>query len=589
MPSFSGSFTPTPVRPPALARFVVALAACGAIQALARSQAHPAGAAESVYLALLVGGVLAAIAALAPRPGRETLGTALLAVAGTWIVGHGPHRGALVALILVVGLTVAAARATRSSPAGVLAAPGRTIALAVGLQMLARGDLLLPPLLDPRTLVSLLALPAVTGVALHVLARSFDATPVWVAGGAVYVLSPGWNVTTTLALAALAAGTLVADAELPAKLRIAAGVALVVPPLWDPGLGLLFTLGGLTFVIREARASWLVSTAGITVLVYTPFARTGDELAEFWATLLLLLPAALAARRDRRAFVLRGAFYGLVAAVVGQGPEALAGGAALIALAVPAESAVATLQRVWTNTLVLAVTLLAAYPWLRENTWSEALELVGITTLGTAMILIPGLVVGLALLAEVAARRLGRAPGGEMGGRSLAGWTTAVFAVVIAAAVLRAMPVTVVVPIAFEPVTLDADQPDTRHRFPATTISGGVIDTHLIHGENLPFATPVAEVRLRREGEILGRFELLAGLDTADWAAARPDIAARPGFRAPDAWLSRLAPAGTFFAERFRSRFRLPEATAATSLVVRRHKELPADVEIVIYRLELRR
>jgi len=138
-------------------------------------------------------------------------------------------------------------------------------------------------------------------------------------------------------------------------------------------------------------------------------------------------------------------------------------------------------------------------------------------------------------------------------------------------------------------VILKAGRAVWLDRFAAREIAGGVVDCNLIHGADLAVGTPVATLRLRdAEGALLGTWELLAGLDTAEWAAARADVAGRPGFRAPDPWLSQIAPGGTFFAQRFRARFHLGEPEAVAQVVVRRDPELPADVELVIYRVELR-
>ena len=182
---------------PTLSRFAVVLASFAAIRAVAFAEADPVGAAESTFLALLVSGVLAAIATIALRPAWELGWTAILSTTAIWIVGYGPHRGALVTLVLLGGLVLAAVRASRSGD--VLRSPGKSAALALGLQLLMRCDLLLPPLLDLRTLVSVLALPVASGIALSVLSRHFEAqgrqegssASVRIAAAAVVVLAPG--------------------------------------------------------------------------------------------------------------------------------------------------------------------------------------------------------------------------------------------------------------------------------------------------------------------------------------------------------------------------------------------------------------
>jgi hypothetical protein len=157
-------------------------------------------------------------------------------------------------------------------------------------------------------------------------------------------------------------------------------------------------------------------------------------------------------------------------------------------------------------------------------------------------------------------------------------------------ALWKGMPTTAHVPVSFEPATLDAERRPLFLRFPPQVVAGGTLDTHLVHGVGLALGTPVATVRLRDvEGRILAQWELLAGLHTAEWAAARRDVADRPGFSSPRPHLSQVAQDGTFFAQRFRTRFTLDTPAEAASIAVRRHEGLPADVELVVYHLELRR
>lgn len=574
MPVENASVDPEKPVPPEWARFAVAVASYLAIRSFAASEADPVGARESAYLALLVGGVAACLAAVAPRPARELGWTAVLATTAVWIVGYGPHRGALVTLVLLAGLTLASMRAVRHG--GVLASPGRSVAVALGVQLLVRGDLLLPPFLDARTLVSVLALPAVVGVSASVLTRRFDPRAVGMAAAAAAILSPGWNVTVTLALGSLAAGVLAADRRLPAFVRAAAAAALAAAPLWDAALGTLFALGALTLVVREVRLSWLLSAAGIAVLAIEPPQRLGTELLEFWSIGFVLVPAMLAAPREGRPLALRGMFLSLVAAMLGGGPEVLAGGVALAALGAPARGAVAGMQGSWGALLGLGTALMATYPWVREAPLWAFLELLGVETPLASFAAATALVVG----------------GGLLLGLGRRGVPRPAFVVAAAAtlALVRAVPETALLPISFEPVLLGADRPVWSHRFESHAISGGVIDSHLVHGSELETGTRVATVRLRdADKKLLGTWEILAGLDTAEWAAARPDISDRPGFRAPPAWLSQVAPTGDFFSRRYRARFRADGRLAAATITVRRDRDLPPDVDLTLFRVELRR
>ncbi len=577
-------------RSPEAARVALVASAFLAIRAYAFTQADPVGAAESAYLSLLAGGVLAAVAALAPRPARELYWTAIAVTTAIWIVGYGAHRGALVTLLLVAGLAMAALRA-----GDVLASPGASAALALGLQLITRCDLLLPPLLDPRTLVSVLALPVACGVSLHILARRFGAHPAGIAGAATVVLSPGWNVTVTLALASLAAGAVAADRQAAPALRWAAAAALAVPPVWNPSLGVLFVLGAFTFLV-EGRASWLIAMAGVSVWIYDPISRFGTELLELWSRGLVLVPALVVAiAAERFHLVVRGALFSLIAAALGGGPEVLAGGLALAALGLRStpldplkgtlreDGGVQAVQRAWSAALVLATALLATYPWVREEPLTSFLRLLGWRSpwlaLGAALVLVAGLGWGLEIW-----RRL------ELGQKWPAPRAATVVVAVLALALVNGFPVPALVPIPYEPVVLRSEQPIWVHRFDSQPISGGTIDCHLIRGAALPAGTPVAAVKVRgSDGKLLGSWQLLAGFDTAEWAAARPDVAGQRGFLAPPAWLSQISPDGTFFAQRFRARFHAAPPLEAAVIAVRRSSELPADVELALYRLELRR
>lgn len=558
-------------------RFAVTLAAFLAISALAAVESDPVSSAESRFLALLLGGILACMAILAPSQPWELSLTALLATTAVWIVGYGPHRGALVTSVLLVGLIVSLARGERV--VGVLQSPARAVAAAMAFQLLARTDLLLLPIFDARTLVSVLVLPPVSGVALVILARYFNSWVASLVGLAVFVLSPGWNVTTTLALGCLAAGQLAADRDLPVGWRMAAALTLVVPPLWHAPLGVLFVLGALTFQV-EGRTSWLISMAGITVLTWSPPVRLGAELLTFWSQVLILVPALILAPRKGRHLVLRGGFLGLVAAMLGGGPEVLAGGLALaiLGLARLGNDDVDRLQQAWITLLALGTTLLASYPWVRTDPWNDFLALLGLDSARQALLVAVGLVLGLGGGLKLW-RRFGPAPNASI-----------VFAGLAFLGLAWGIPTQVVVPISFKPIALTADRPVWTHRFTPSAVTSGVIDSHLAHGAGLEMGTWVATVRLRGASrELLGSWRILAGFDTAEWAAARPDVAGRPGFRAPQPWLSQVTAKRTFFSQRFRARFRAEEAVNVDTVIVRRNPNLPPDVVLTLYRLELRR
>ncbi len=276
--------------------------------------------------------------------------------------------------------------------------------------------------------------------------------------------------------------------------------------------------------------------------------------------------------------MLRGTLLSLVAAMLGGGEEVLAGGLALAALGAGREGSVADVQRAWGALLASGTAILATYPWMRSEPLASFLELLGPGPPWSA------LVAALALV-------LGGGAGLELWRRRRAAPRPALVVTLAAAlALLAGVPSTAVVPISFEPVSLTSERPMWVHRFAAREISGGAVDCHLVHGAGLAPGTPVASVRLRGEDrELLGSWEILAGFDTAEWAAARPDVAGVPGFRAPEPWLSQVAPGGAFFSQRFRARFRAAQPFTAVTLAVRRDPDLPPGVEVTFFRVELRR
>ncbi|MCG8458965.1 MAG: hypothetical protein MI919_22035, partial [Holophagales bacterium] len=117
-----------------------------------------------------------------------------------------------------------------------------------------------------------------------------------------------------------------------------------------------------------------------------------------------------------------------------------------------------------------------------------------------------------------------------------------------------------------------------------------VIDSYLVHAAALPTWEPVLWLALEdSRGRRLAEWRMVSGRDTADWAAARPDVASRPGFVAPPPFLSRLAYDGRFFGQIYRAHFRTEEPVPARRLVLGRPGSLEQAVEIRITRLEVRR
>ncbi len=595
-------------------RFVLPLAAYVALRSYASTQSDPAGNAEAAFLALLIAGVLAVIAALGGRgTAPELAATALLATATVWIAYQGPSRGAVVSVILVIGLAVAAARTLldergRLRPGNDLA-PGVTVPLALGLQLLMRGDLLLAPLFEIRTLASLLVLPVVAGAATSVLAASSGRQRAILVGGLVVVLAPGWTVTSTLALTALAAGVLFNDEARPRAVRWAAVALLALLPFWSLSKGLLFAAGAMVFAAPSLGTASLSLVAALAVVLFGGLAHHPVVAVRLWAGAMLLVPAAAlaagpslrTAARGQKAesktsglavapggrWQLRlGVILALAAAIVSKVPEAMSAGVAVAAFAAPTEGAAATLQRAWCGTLVIGTTLLAAYPWVRQDPRGDLLALFGFSHEVSALLALLIVVAGLGFAID---RFRDEIPLIAVRPTLLAGLLLG-FAV---ARQVTSVPATTVLVDSYQPVALVAGDGGWQRSFPAGTVSAVVLDSHLAGGIPIGSGTEAAVVELQADdGSVVAEWPLRVGYETGEWAVSRPDLIGRGGFTAPVPWLSWVAPGGGFFAHRYRRRLTVPSSgtpAEASRISIRRDDALPPETRLSIYRLELRR
>ncbi len=573
-------------------RFVLPLAAYVALRSYAATQSDPVGIAEGNFLALLIAGVLAAIAAsgIGQREGAPELAlTALLTTATVWVAYQGPSRGAVVSLILVVGLAVSAARELLDERgrlrSGNELAPGTSVPLALGLQLLMRGDLLLAPLLEVRTVVSLVALPTLAGIATSVLATGLGRRKAILAGGLVAVLAPGWTVTSTFALAALAAGVVFNDPTRPKMMRWAAVAMLALLPFWSLPKGLLFAVSAMAITAPSLATASVMLVGVIAVVLLAGQAYHPVLAVRAWVGAVLLVPGAAVAAGSGRWQLRLGAILALAAAIVSRVPEAMAVGIAVAALAIPEEGAVATLQRGWCGTMVVGTTLLAAYPWVRQDPRGDLLELLGFNNEVSALLALLLVVAGLGFALD---RFRGEFPSGWYR-PGLVGFLLLSLAVVGQALSVRS---TTVLVNSYQPVALDLGGDPWQQSLPPEALTRMILDSNLAGGVPIGSGTEAAIVELQADdGSVLARWPIRVGYETGEWAVSRSDLAGRGGFSAPDPWISWVAPGGGFFAHRFRSRFSVPvsEGPPARRIVVRRGDDLPAETRFSIYRLELRR
>jgi hypothetical protein len=569
-----------------LLRLLTPLAALAAMASFAAREADPAGAAESAYLAVLAAAALLPVGVLAPWPAFELgLGSAL-ATAAVWALPPGPGRGMAVVMVLLATLAVAAARAFLSPSPGEGGGRGRErglggegpklfIPLALGLQVLLRGDLLFHPALTMRAAVALVVLPVAGGLAVSLLARRHGVALALIAGGAAVALAPGFNVAGTLALIALMAGDLLAWEETGRLTKVAAGIALLAPIAWAPGPGIVAAVCGLAlWRPRIALGIAVAAAAGLALFFHESWRGIGLQIL----LLLLLVPAAVLPGRDRIEAVLAAALMlGTVPPV--PGAAAFAAPLALAALSLRREAAFTVPQGVWTGAALGGTALLAGYPWLREEPLASALGLLGLPigprlAIGVAAVLLALAGVGIWM------RRRGEAPRRSV---RLAGLAAACLGLALLAG-LPGRGTDLLSP--GLPVVLDAAHPAWEARVPRQSVGSVVVESSLSHGAGLAPGTPVAVVRLRDSLSGSRDWTLRAGRETGEWAVRRPDVA-RLGTLAPSPWVSWVA--GDFFAQRYRSRWTLPWPGRMILLRVERAPGVPPELAVTLYQVEIRK
>ena len=116
-----------------------------------------------------------------------------------------------------------------------------------------------------------------------------------------------------------------------------------------------------------------------------------------------------------------------------------------------------------------------------------------------------------------------------------------------------------------------------------------VVDSYLENSVSLPAGTPVGRVTVVDEDGEHRSWQLRAGLETGEWAARRPDVAGHPGFQAPLHWLAWVTADGNLFAQRYRAEWKLDRPIDIVRVEIERPVELPAQVSLAVFHLELRR
>ena len=557
-------------------RLLVPLGALAAMAAFSGRDTMAGATAEGIYLAVLAAAALLPVGWLSPEPAVELGLGAVLATAAVWALPPGPGRGAAVVLVLVATLTVAALRALRAlkvDPVGL--SSGVTIPLALGAQVLLRGELLLAPVLTVRLLVALLVLPVVGALAVTLLARRHGAMLPLIAAGTALTLAPGFSVASTLALLALAAGDTLGRQDLGRPARAVALAVVLAPIAWQPGFGVVVAVCGLALAWPRFGLVFAVFAATSLEIISK---RPWDAALLSLCALPLLVPAAMVPERRRIWNVLAAALLVATAPLI---PDlsTLAAPLALAALSLRRDDAFTVPQRMWTGAVLGGTALLASYPWCRQEPMIAALSLLGLT---------PGPPLAIGALAVV----LSLAALGLWMGQS---WSAAVRAVRLAglSAACLVLPLLQGLPTAGTPlltpqvpIELNAGHPVWEIAPPVQTVGSVVVESYLANGARLARGTPVAILRLVNAAGQSVDWTLRAGEDTGEWAARRPDLA-HEALPAPPAWVSWVADG--FFGQRYRSRFQLDQPEPFAHLRIERAPGVPPDLTVALYQVELRR
>lgn len=146
-------------------------------------------------------------------------------------------------------------------------------------------------------------------------------------------------------------------------------------------------------------------------------------------------------------------------------------------------------------------------------------------------------------------------------------------------------------------VVLNSDSPTWRRELSEPVVAAElVLDTSLVHGVAATGRVVATVVARDAAGGRVADWPLVGGDATAEWAAARPDVQALEGFRAPPAWSRYVPPGGGFFANRYRAHLPLDGEREIATIEVR--LETPGGVDgprdaapwdLHLVRVELRR
>ncbi|HSM52324.1 MAG TPA: hypothetical protein VLA75_13060, partial [Thermoanaerobaculia bacterium] len=270
------------------------------------------------------------------------------------------------------------------------------------------------------------------------------------------------------------------------------------------------------------------------------------------------------------------------AASVGS-PAALAPALLLFGLALAASPVRLRLSGVWGSWLLGGAALAAGFPWLAAEPPGRVLAWLG----ATADTSLPALALAAALALAMAAALSGLA---RRWPAAASARNLALLPALFVAALGFARPETPL--LGPEPAILSAERPLWTVPLDGPPLREVLVEVALASSGGLAPGTPVARLEVASPGAAPLERPLLNGIDVADWAARRPDVATRVGPPPPTAWIAWVAPDADFFAQRYRIRWQLPEAAVATpptELRLRLEPELPPELTLALHRVGVRR
>ncbi len=141
-------------------------------------------------------------------------------------------------------------------------------------------------------------------------------------------------------------------------------------------------------------------------------------------------------------------------------------------------------------------------------------------------------------------------------------------------------------PLVGRAVVLTRNAPLFKADLGGASVRALVLDSYLTHGVDLACGATLATLEI--EPEQVGvahrwRANLVVGRDSAEWAAGRPDVAARLACAAPAPWISWIPGAGRFLGQTTRARFSLPSSTTARGLRIERNPDLPDETALALF------